>query len=204
MADQRKTVTYNGDKFHRYPDSDHQHLRAYYWAHLRNGESPVALHRRKWANEHGEIPDGHIIHHKDGDTLNNDLANLECITVSEHAERHPDMGGTQSEEHLQKMLDGASEWHQSDEGRAWHKQHYENVKEELHKKRYTHECAVCGDEYQTNRKKKTKYCSKECENKQQYQRHQEKRECVVCGDTFETSKYSDAKHCSQGCINRNR
>lgn len=195
-----ETVEYGGDKYHRYPESEHRNLRVYYWRHTENESAPVALHRQKWMDEHGEIPDGHVIHHVDDDPLNNDIENLEAVSRSEHAERHPDMGGTASAEHLEKMLEAAAEWHQSEEGAEWHKEQYERTKDELHKKRYTHECVVCGGEYQTNRKEKTKFCSKECENKEQYQRYQEERECKVCGDTFSTSKYSDSEHCSRECV----
>jgi endogenous inhibitor of DNA gyrase (YacG/DUF329 family) len=204
MGDRRETVEYAGDKYHRYPDSEHHHLRDYYWRHTRNDEAPVALHRQKWRDEYGDIPDDHIIHHCDGDPLNNDIDNLEAITQSEHAERHPDMGRTHSAEHLKKMLKGAVEWHQSDEGREWHKEHYEAVKEQLHKKRYTHECIFCGDEYQSTRKERTKFCSDSCRQKHQYRTKQETRECPVCGDEFDTYEHSDTTYCSISCSNRDR
>jgi endogenous inhibitor of DNA gyrase (YacG/DUF329 family) len=204
MGAQRETVEYNGDKYHRYPESDHHHLRDYFWRHTQNNESPVALHRQKWMDEHGEIPEGHIIHHADGDPLNNDINNLEAISREEHAKRHPDMGGTASDEHLEKMLSAAAEWHQSDEGQEWHKQHYENVKEELHKERYTHECDFCGEEYTTNRKEETRFCSDSCRQKHYYRANQELRTCPACGDGFETYKYSDTTYCSISCSNSDR
>lgn len=204
MADRRETVEYEGDRYHRYPDSDHHHLRDYYWAHTRNGEATVALHRQKWRDKHGDIPDGHIIHHCDDDPLNNDIDNLEAITRAEHAERHPDMGQTHSDAHLKKMLEGAAEWHQSDEGLEWHKEHYEEVKEELHKKRYTHECIVCEDEYQSNREEQTKFCSDSCRQKHQYRTKREIRECPVCGDEYDTYEHSDTTYCSISCANRDR
>lgn len=63
--------------------------RGYYY----NSATRTYLHRAVWRDENGEIPDGHHIHHIDGDKGNNDPANLECLAVREHAERHPEWGG---------------------------------------------------------------------------------------------------------------
>ena len=41
-----------------------------------------------WEMEHGEVPKGYEIHHIDRDTTNDELSNLECLTVKEHGERH--------------------------------------------------------------------------------------------------------------------
>lgn len=42
------------------------------------------LHRKTWEDHHGPIPDGYDIHHKDNCKTNNSLANLECLTKSDH------------------------------------------------------------------------------------------------------------------------
>lgn len=41
-----------------------------------------------WEKAHGTIPSGHVIHHKDGDTLNDRIENLECLTRKEHLAVH--------------------------------------------------------------------------------------------------------------------
>ena len=41
-------------------------------------------HRYIWEQNYGTIPNGNIIHHKDGNKLNNDIENLECMTIGEH------------------------------------------------------------------------------------------------------------------------
>lgn len=204
MAERPQTVIYNGDKYHRYPESEHRHLRVYYWRHTEYKSPPTPLHRQIWMDNNGEIPDGHVIHHADGDPFNNNISNLECLSVKEHAAEHPEMGGIHSDEHLENMIEGASDWHKSDEGREWHREQYERTKEALHKKRYTHECVVCGEEYKSNRKERTKFCSSKCENKQQYERHKETRECAWCGDDFRVNKYKDTRHCSNSCAQLNR
>lgn len=53
----------------------------------RNGKN-IDEHRWVWRQAHGEIPDGHEIHHKNGDGLDNRLANLELIGTSEHRSMH--------------------------------------------------------------------------------------------------------------------
>jgi hypothetical protein len=43
-------------------------------------------HRLVWEAVNGPIPDGWDIHHIDGDTYNNDIDNLECLTHAAHAQ----------------------------------------------------------------------------------------------------------------------
>lgn len=40
--------------------------------------------------KHGEIPDDHVIHHVDGDTLNDRPENLQALTRAEHINEHRD------------------------------------------------------------------------------------------------------------------
>ena len=42
----------------------------------------VSKSRWVWQQKYGDIPEGHVIVHLDGNSLNNDLDNLECITRS--------------------------------------------------------------------------------------------------------------------------
>ncbi len=46
------------------------------------------LHRSTWEAEHGAIPDGHYIHHVNGDRLDNRLDNLSLITSADHCKLH--------------------------------------------------------------------------------------------------------------------
>lgn len=46
------------------------------------------IHRLIWEEHHGPIPDGCIIHHIDGDSLNNDIDNLQMLTVRKHNKIH--------------------------------------------------------------------------------------------------------------------
>lgn len=48
----------------------------------------VRVHRKVWYDAYGPIPKGYVIHHKDGDVTNNDLANLELLSRKGHGIKH--------------------------------------------------------------------------------------------------------------------
>ena len=88
MAEDRDIVVYRGKKYYRYPNSTRQQLRNYYWHHGAWKKPPIALHVQIWIDNFGPIEKGFVIHHIDGDPLNNDVSNLECITQAEHMHKH--------------------------------------------------------------------------------------------------------------------
>lgn len=53
---------------------------------------PKTNYRAIWRKHHGPIPHGHHIHHIDGNSSNNDIANLACITMFEHYLIHHTQG----------------------------------------------------------------------------------------------------------------
>lgn len=67
------------------------------------------LHRLIYESEYGPIPEGHVIHHLDGNKLNNDLDNLIMMDAHEHNVLHkkgknnPRYGKKCSDETLYKM-----------------------------------------------------------------------------------------------------
>jgi len=52
------------------------------------GTGVIRLHRAVWEYYHGEIPKGFAIHHKDHNTENNDISNLQMISFKEHMSYH--------------------------------------------------------------------------------------------------------------------
>jgi hypothetical protein len=58
----------------------------YFWN--KNGGKSTSLHRAVWEHHNGPPPPGCHVHHKDGDPANNDIANLEIYTASDHARKH--------------------------------------------------------------------------------------------------------------------
>ena len=107
------------------------------------------LHRDVWTDAFGEIPRGCHIHHRDADTLNNDVENLECLPPGDH------MGKTwaarKARGDIRSFTDEArakaSEWHKSDEGREWHRRHAVNSKSWTKWKREPRPCLNCGVEF---------------------------------------------------------
>ena len=117
-----ESVVFNGRKYNRYPESDNPAHRRYF---TRAGHR---LHRDVWEHHNGPIPEGMHIHHIDGDTANNDIANLACVTSKQHRDEHRAEASARNRrpeqiEHLNRIRNKASEWHRSDEGRAWHREH---------------------------------------------------------------------------------
>ena len=99
---ERETINYNGKNYHRYPESKRAQHRNYYYMHDKNNAAPVALHRRIWEDNHGPIPKGTQVHHKDGDHTNNSIDNLEVLSPGDHRRKHP-----ASEETKQKFAENA-------------------------------------------------------------------------------------------------
>lgn len=61
----------------------------YYRCSQRNHARGYLLHRFIYETERGtKIPTGYNVHHKDGDKLNNNVENLECIRASAHTKLH--------------------------------------------------------------------------------------------------------------------
>lgn len=52
------------------------------------GTKGVRYHRYLWEKHNGKIPEGYVIHHKDGNKLNNNLDNLQLMSSKEHAKLH--------------------------------------------------------------------------------------------------------------------
>lgn len=85
----RDIIIYKGQRYIRNPNTARRQHRVYYWKHDKWKTIPVALHRQIYMDEVGEIPEGYCIHHKDENTFNNDISNLECLSASDHMRRHP-------------------------------------------------------------------------------------------------------------------
>ena len=59
-------------------------------------------HRVIWELANGPIPDGHVVHHRNGDIMDNQIENLELMTRAEH-NRHHHLGRSHSPETRAKM-----------------------------------------------------------------------------------------------------
>ena len=48
----------------------------------------IYLHRYIWEQHNGKIPEGYLVHHKDGNKTNNSLDNLELLERPDHQRLH--------------------------------------------------------------------------------------------------------------------
>lgn len=98
----------------------------YYW-HKRKNKATVSLHKYVWEKHNGPVPEGVVVHHKDHNPLNNDVSNLELMNVKEHSRYHIEKriaeGSINVAESLELAREAAKDWHRSEKGRAWHREH---------------------------------------------------------------------------------
>lgn len=83
MSVATETALYGGRTWHR--------IRGYFSATFRRPDGSmfrVLLHRRVWADAHGPIPAGHVVHHRDENTGNNSIENLELMERGAHNSMH--------------------------------------------------------------------------------------------------------------------
>lgn len=168
------------------------------------------LHRYVWEYFNGPIPKGYHVHHRDGDKGNNHINNLVIVKHSKHVTLHGIENSLDAEwlEWSRKNMDenarpAASEWHRSEEGREWHRNHYQKYKGKLHAKAIF-VCEHCGEEFKAVNNGLNRFCSNRC--KSAWRRasgvDDETRNCAYCGKQFTVNKYSKTKCCSRACSNR--
>ena len=167
------------------------------------GKPRKRMHIYVWEYYHSEVPKGYEVHHRDGNKANNDISNLQLVKPQEHQEIHRKMLNEEEREWRRNNLaktarPKASEWHKSEDGRAWHRQQYEKTKDKLHQTE-EHVCVVCGKTFMGIRQ--AKYCSNACKSADRRKQglNNEERVCEVCGKSFITDKYRKASTCSRQC-----
>jgi hypothetical protein len=125
------------------------------------------MHTDVWIFYNGIIPKGFHIHHKDHNTWNNNIDNLELVEVNKHLSKHGKERFIKDKEWFNnfhsKGIIAAKEWHQSDEGKEWHKKH---GKQSWVNRKYSIKiCEQCKKEYKTRHSGISKYCHNNCKAK---------------------------------------
>ena len=162
------------------------------------------LHVIVWKHFNGEIPKGYQVHHKDEDRANNQIDNLELKTAFMHMSDHAKSRVEYNQKHIEDMRELASEWHRSEAGREWHREH---GREMMEKREYrTLVCEYCGKPFQTKKLSNAKFCSNNCKANARRKSgvDNETRICAYCGKPFEVNRYSRAECCSNDCAVRRR
>ena len=198
----QKTITFNGVEYRLMGSG------RYYLSQSKSNEGrrgAKSLHVAIWEfYNRQEVSEGYCIHHKDHNTFNNDISNLECVPIKQHLSEHS-RENWQSPEYRKKMADtqyirckAASEWHRSEEGREWHRKHAH-----CERKMRVSICRFCGRGFLSN-KIDAWFCCEKCgEN---YRRNYELKYtaiCQECGKEFQYGKGSacqpDRKFCCRSC-----
>lgn len=171
-----------------------------------NSTLGLRLHRAVYALYNGEIPEGYHVHHVDHDKSNNEPENLIAISSKDHMRLHgleltDEQREARRDNLTQNARPAASEWHRSDEGRAWHYEHYKQMKDAL----YVHVALVCDNcskEFE-GIPSRSRFCSNNCKSawRRKAGLDDVDRKCPSCGRIFRTNKYSKAACCSRSCAN---
>lgn len=198
----REVVWFEGRAYRRYPQSERRDLRVYF-----TSQRGQTLHRAIWESANGAIPDGHHIHHVDGDPLNNDLGNLEAVQASAHLAEHgrrPERVA-ESRRNIAKAREAAKRWHASPEGRKWHAEHAKRVAEQRPVLSIC--CKVCGGWFESRQSNAT-MCSNKCRAKDRRDSgvDNEVRRCEWCRGMYSTNRFKESRFCSPECFTywRNR
>ena len=171
-------IVFNGHNFYRYPNSKSRSRRKYYVIN-KHVTGITTLHREVWKFHNGEIPEGFHIHHIDGDTDNNHISNLQCISLLDHGKLH-----------------------QSDNDRKKNSLRIKNSWKKREK--FKINCIYCKNEFDTYWSKSSKYCSGNCATKARNKSKVDfiEANCVVCNNKFKTRKYRSAITCSRLCADK--
>lgn len=192
-----KYVLFNG---HRYVRDDKT---GYYRRSVKR--TTKLLHRDVWEHHNGKIPDGYEVHHKDFDRDNNDIGNLDLLTLAEHKKLHAQLLTDEQRAWRRNNINvnarpKAIEWHKSKAGSAWHKEHIKRQRECGKFKKHL-VCTNCGKEYIGESKGTNSFCSNACKSAHRRASgvDDEERECVICNNTFIANRYSKTQTCSKSC-----
>ena len=121
------------------------------------------LHRRVWEYQNGPVPDGHHVHHRDHDTSHNEQGNLELLPNSSHLSYHAKKSG-HGRTTIAVAAQAAKEWHGSEAGRDWHREHYAERVAPVMARRAEATCLECGAVFETSavHVHMARYCSGRC------------------------------------------
>ena len=155
--------------------------------------------RRVWAEAHGPIPEGHVIHHRDKDVFNNDLENLECMEATVHLSMHGKESSTARTAAGRENIKVAKAAHM-EKVTPEDYQALGRITWELTQER-TLTCAHCGESYDVRTFGDTKYCSNACKSAARRASGVDNvtRFCLACGTAFLIDKYKKTQVCSRKC-----
>lgn len=162
------------------------------------------MHVYVWEHYNGPVPEGYHVHHIDGDKSHNYPKNLELLERSEHLSLH---GCENAVLHHAEMVENLRRnaipkskiWHSTETGKAWHKAHYEQMKDKLYVE-HDFICQNCGKGYKSVQTS-SKFCSNNCRAAWRRKSGVDDivRSCKYCGRGFVVNKYAKKEYCSKKC-----
>lgn len=166
----------------------------------------IRAHVWVWINYFGNVEKGHHIHHIDGNKSNNEHSNLQELTAKEHVSKH-DSPERRAKNlvHINGIRQLTKEWHSSEEGLEWHREH--GLKTWDERKPFEVQCKYCGKIGETKIYHQD-FCSNAC--KSSWRRKEGiddiERQCPICNLKFRVNKYAKTQTCSRkcGCILRSQ
>ena len=160
------------------------------------------FHRMVWEHYKGEIPKDHVIHHKNGDKLNNSLENLECLIRSDHSRLHRLKDRDKLSETMKLNSEKVHAWLKTDKGKKFLSEKAKKQWENREAKTFI--CEQCGKEFQAKHNRFVKYCGDNCVMRARNKTgvDNEERKCVICEKPFIINKYQKTKTCSWECRNK--
>lgn len=198
----REEVEFNGKTFVRYPESTSRTHRVYFAPQAGGHAKDIgALHQEIWRFVNGKIPEGYCIHHIDGNSLNNAIENLVCISPAEHARIHAPEHHDARAKHFASIRPLTKIWHGSEAGIEWHRQHGKRILNPL-LPNVECSCLQCGIVFQSKIKRiGLRFCSRLCNSRwnESNRRYYEERFCIVCGTAFGAKKSKKQQCCSRAC-----
>lgn len=194
-------IEYRGVMYRRYPHHPKYWQRNYYRG-KRDGKWGY-LHRHVYEDNFGPIPDGHQVHHRDGDPLNNAPANLVALTRKGHMAAHwtPERRDDQRQRFIAQAHPAAREWHLSERGRALHRRLGKKSWEGKKRVPAPAPCAHCGKPFDTYYPTRARFCSNRCLTAARVASGVDNvvKRCAVCDAPFVVNKYANRKTCSPRC-----
>ena len=132
------------------------------------------LHQAVWSSVHGKLPKGYCIHHKDENPMNNDIDNLELLSIQAHNAHHAKTNiwihSNECKDHLRKVRLLSLNWHSTPEGKKYHADHIREIWK--NHEWFEKPCQECGKIFRSQ-KPFAKSCSHYCsfKHRKKFGRH---------------------------------
>lgn len=154
-----------------------RYCRNFYGYYRSCGKSKLALHREVWAHEHGPIPEGYEVHHKNEDKGDNRLENLECLPLFVHRSAHKQTPEhkAQAREAMKLGRIALAKWDAANPDHRKTAGYQRRAREKL--PRVVKVCTQCSKTYESQQYEaaRRRFCSRNCKGAAAYRRRTERR-----------------------------